>query len=53
MSRWKEAFDARGKEGDGVVPRVWLGATNESALKSVKLEELKGFAVDETKKDEL
>jgi len=46
-SRWKEAFDARGKEGDRVVPKVFLSATNEKALRKVTLEDLKSFAVEE------
>ncbi|CAC9891468.1 unnamed protein product [Aureobasidium pullulans] len=35
VSRWKEAFDARGKEGDKI-----------KALDKVSLEDLKKFAVD-------
>lgn len=62
VSRWKEAFDARGKEGDKIVPkyvetcmirnsrltqiRIVLDATNEKALDKVSLEDLKKFAVD-------
>lgn len=44
--RWREAFDARGKEaaGDRIVPKVFLNATNEKALGKVTLEELKMFA---------
>ncbi|GAB1738915.1 hypothetical protein NU219Hw_g3691t1 [Hortaea werneckii] len=47
-SRWLEAFQARGTEaaGEKIVPRVWLGATNEKALGKVRLEDLRGFAVD-------
>ena len=47
-SRWREAFEARGREpaGDKIVPRVILAATNEKALRTVGLEELKAFAVD-------
>lgn len=47
VSRWKEAFDARGEFGDSVVPKIFLNATNESALKKVELEDLKQFAVDQ------
>ncbi|KAI5208878.1 hypothetical protein E4T42_03464 [Aureobasidium subglaciale] len=60
VSRWKEAFDARGKEGDKIVPkldqdcmntnrghaRIFLNATNEKALDKVSLDDLKKFAVD-------
>ncbi|THX24263.1 hypothetical protein D6D12_07803 [Aureobasidium pullulans] len=46
VSRWKEAFDARGKEGDKIVPKIFLNATNEKALDKVSLEDLKKFAVD-------
>ncbi|KAF2767012.1 hypothetical protein EJ03DRAFT_329559 [Teratosphaeria nubilosa] len=45
-TRWLEAFEARGKEGDKVVPKVFLGATNEKALQKIKMEDLKAFAVD-------
>ena len=45
-SRWLEAFEARGREGDKVVPKVFLNATNEKALQKVELEDLKKFAVD-------
>lgn len=47
VSRWKEAFEARTGPGDKKVPRVVLAATNERALEKVKVEELRGFAVDE------
>ncbi|GAM90763.1 hypothetical protein ANO11243_088080 [Dothideomycetidae sp. 11243] len=47
--RWLEAFRAREKEGEGVVPRIYLEATNESALKVVDLETLKRYAVVEKK----
>ncbi|KAF2858088.1 hypothetical protein K470DRAFT_260160 [Piedraia hortae CBS 480.64] len=48
-SRWLEAFNARTTEaqGDKIVPKVFLNATGENALKSVKLEELTKFAADE------
>ncbi|CAA9966937.1 hypothetical protein CFE70_010370 [Pyrenophora teres f. teres 0-1] len=46
VSRWKEAFDARTGQDDKKVPKVVLNATNEKALTRVKLEDLKGFAVD-------
>ncbi|KAH9833914.1 putative protein conserved in bacteria (DUF2237) [Teratosphaeria destructans] len=45
-TRWLEAFEARGVEGEGVVPRVVLAATNEKALAKVRLEDLRAFAVD-------
>ena len=47
-SRWLEAFDARGreKEGDKIVPKIHLNATNEKALGIVDLADLKKFAVD-------
>lgn len=44
MSRWKEAFEARKNDADRVVPRVVLGATNERALESVRLEDLRKFS---------
>ncbi|KAF1353786.1 hypothetical protein BDV97DRAFT_375679 [Delphinella strobiligena] len=46
VTRWKEAFDARGKEGDKIVPKVFLNATNEKALNKVSMDELKLFAAD-------
>ena len=46
VSRWKEAFDARSGPDDKKVPKVVLKATNEKALKGVKMEDLKMFAVD-------
>ncbi|KAK0278833.1 hypothetical protein LTR35_009098 [Friedmanniomyces endolithicus] len=47
-SRWLEAFEARGSDpaGDKIVPKVFLKATNEKALKKIDLEDLKKFAVD-------
>ncbi|KJX94624.1 hypothetical protein TI39_contig4173g00025 [Zymoseptoria brevis] len=47
-SRWLEAFEARGREKDGdkIVPKVWLKATNEKALGKINLEDLKAFAKD-------
>lgn len=49
-SRWLEAFEARttAKAGDKVVPKVWLNATNQKVLEKIKLEDLKGFAVDKS-----
>jgi uncharacterized protein (DUF2237 family) len=45
-NRWKEAFEARTGENDRKVPKVVLKATNERALEGVKMEDLRGFAVD-------
>ncbi|KAF2148352.1 hypothetical protein K461DRAFT_233082 [Myriangium duriaei CBS 260.36] len=45
-SRWLEAYEARGKEGEGIVPKIFLNATNETALKKIDLETLKKYAVD-------
>jgi len=50
VTRWKEAADHAkslpegSKEREGLVPKVHLESTNESALKSVALEDLKKFA---------
>ena len=48
-TRWLEAFEARGREpaGDKIVPKIFLNATNESALSKIKLEDLKAFAADQ------
>ena len=48
-SRWLEAFEARGREKDGdkIVPKIWLNATNEKDLNKIKIEDLKAFAVDQ------
>ncbi|KAH7394385.1 hypothetical protein BKA66DRAFT_509669 [Pyrenochaeta sp. MPI-SDFR-AT-0127] len=46
VSRWKEAFDARTGLDDKKVPRIVLKATNERALESVSMDDLKKFAVD-------
>lgn len=48
-SRWKEAFDARASHANGerIVPKVVLSATNEKALGKINLDDLKGFAVKE------
>ena len=46
VGRWKEAFDARTGADDKKVPQVVLKATNEKALRGVKMEDLKSFAVD-------
>lgn len=47
-SRWLEAFEAKGreKEGDKIVPKVFLNATNEKALGKIELEVLKRYAID-------
>ncbi|MCJ1361752.1 hypothetical protein MMC16_000852 [Acarospora aff. strigata] len=45
-SRWKEAMDAAKGLDDPVVPKVFLHATDESALKTVSMEELKKFAAE-------
>ena len=47
-SRWLEAFQARERDpnGDKIVPKVFLEATNEKALGKINLEDLKAFAVD-------
>ena len=47
-SRWLEAFEARGreKEGDKIVPKIFLKATNEKALGKIQMEDLKAFAAD-------
>ncbi|KAK3052873.1 hypothetical protein LTR09_005937 [Extremus antarcticus] len=47
-SRWLEAFDARGREKDGekIVPKIFLNATNEKVLNKINLEDLKKYAVD-------
>lgn len=47
-SRWKEAFDAlqKGQIGESAVPKVFLHATDKSALDQVKMEDLKRFAAD-------
>jgi uncharacterized protein len=47
-SRWLEAFEAKGreKEGDKIVPKIFLNATNEKALGKINLEDLKKYAVD-------
>ncbi|KAK7608588.1 hypothetical protein BKA81DRAFT_301998, partial [Phyllosticta paracitricarpa] len=45
-SRWLEAYRERERLGDGVVPRVVLEATSEKAVETVKLEELRQFAVE-------
>ena len=39
-ARWQEAFEA------GVAPRVVLSATHERALGTVRLEDLKAYAID-------
>jgi uncharacterized protein (DUF2237 family) len=46
VNRWKEAFEARTGDADRKVPKVVLKATNERALEGVKMEDLRGFAVD-------
>ena len=46
--RWREAFDAHKDHplGASIVPKIFLNATNEKALKKVSLDELKQFAAD-------
>jgi uncharacterized protein (DUF2237 family) len=46
--RWREAFEAHKDHpsGQSIVPKVFLNATNEKALKKVSLDELKQFAAD-------
>lgn len=46
--RWREAFDAHKDHplGQQIVPKIFLNATNEKALKKVSLDELKQFAAD-------
>ncbi|CAM6122389.1 unnamed protein product [Calypogeia fissa] len=48
-SRWKEALDAyrKGQIGEVAVPKVFLHATDRSALDRLSLEDLKKFAADE------
>jgi len=43
-----EAFDAKGREKDGdkIVPKVFLKATNEKALGKINMDDLKAFAAD-------
>ncbi|KAI9791441.1 MAG: hypothetical protein M1835_000349, partial [Candelina submexicana] len=43
-SRWREAMEARKSDNDPVVPKVFLHATHERALESLKMEDLKRFA---------
>jgi uncharacterized protein (DUF2237 family) len=54
-SRWKEALEAytsgRVRDAD-VVPKVVLEATNATALRTVDVEELRRFAVDDGEKKE-
>ncbi|KAF2222502.1 hypothetical protein BDZ85DRAFT_263767 [Elsinoe ampelina] len=47
-SRWLEAFEAKGGDprGEKIVPKVYLEATNESALKKIDLEVLRKYAVE-------
>lgn len=45
--RWKEAFDARKTEGDKIVPKVFLDATNEKALNKVTIDDLKSFSAED------
>jgi uncharacterized protein (DUF2237 family) len=46
--RWREAFDAHKNhpQGQQIVPKIFLNATNEKALNKVSLDELKQFAAD-------
>ncbi|KXS96429.1 hypothetical protein AC579_8565 [Pseudocercospora musae] len=48
-SRWLEAFEAAKREGEGekIVPKVWLKATNEKALRTINMEDLRAFAKDD------
>ena len=48
VSRWKEALIEFKRTGasDDLVPKVYLGATNEKALKQVSLDDLKQFSMD-------
>jgi uncharacterized protein (DUF2237 family) len=48
LCRWREAFDAHKDHplGSQIVPKIFLNATNEKALKKVSLDELKQFAAD-------
>ena len=47
-SRWLEAFEASGreKEGEKIVRKIFLKATNEKGLGKIEMEALKKFAVD-------
>ena len=47
-SRWLEAFEAQGreKEGSKIVPKIFLKATNEKALRTLDLADMKKFALD-------
>ncbi len=45
-SRWKEAFDGfkNGEVGEKAVPKVFLHATDQSALDKIAMEDLRKFA---------
>ena len=47
-SRWLEAFEAQGREKDSskIVPKIFLKATNEKALRTLDLADMKKFALD-------
>ncbi|KAI9848263.1 MAG: hypothetical protein M1837_000527 [Sclerophora amabilis] len=45
-SRWKEAMAARKNDDDPVVPKVFLHATHQRALDSLKMDDLKKFAAE-------
>jgi len=45
-SRWQEAVDAATSAEDPVVPKVFLHATDQSALERVKMEDLKKYAAE-------
>ncbi|MCJ1253659.1 hypothetical protein MMC24_001471 [Lignoscripta atroalba] len=46
-NRWKEAVDARKSDDDPVVPKVFLHATDESALgNGITMDTLKKFAAE-------
>ena len=45
--RWLEAFQARKSDDDKVVPKVFLDATNQAALRQVEFEDLKKHAAQQ------
>ncbi|MCJ1297296.1 hypothetical protein MMC08_000082 [Hypocenomyce scalaris] len=46
-NRWKEALNARKGDDDPVVPKVFLHATDESALSNgISMDDLKKFAAE-------
>lgn len=44
--RWKEAVDAASAPDDPVVPKVFLHATDQSALEKVEMATLRKFAAE-------